>query len=152
MRPSLLMMNPEPMPVFTRFMILKGSMEVAAMNTTDGETSLKTSGIESVKTVSAFESGMPNPILKMHKKIKNNNLLKLLMAITLSLKRSLLTAAVLKGKYGDTSGTGEMTFPESDDLGDEGRDFFKGGRSFDHKMVGSITDSCFAVFRQIIAG
>ena len=74
-------MNPEPMADFNRFMTLKGSMDAAEMNTTDGETCLKSSGIELVQLELAFNSGIPNPRLIMHKKIENNRILMLFIPI-----------------------------------------------------------------------
>ena len=83
MRPSLLKMNPEPMADLTRFMTLKGSMDPVEMNTTDGETCLKSSGIDLAQLELAFNSGITNPRLIMHKKIEYNRILMLFILIPL---------------------------------------------------------------------
>src|SRR5512139_2828214 len=44
MSPSSLKINPEPTAVLTRLFNLKGSIEIAVMETTAGETCLKSSG------------------------------------------------------------------------------------------------------------
>jgi hypothetical protein len=75
-------MNPEPMTVFTRFMTLKGSIETAEIKTTEGETLLKSSEIESVQLGFAFNSEIPNPIPTIQRRNENNPILKLFMFIS----------------------------------------------------------------------
>jgi len=81
-------MNPEPMTDFTRFTTLKGSIDTAEMNTTDGETRLKSAEVESVQLGLAFDSGIPNPIPTIHKRMENNSLPKLFMSIPLEAESS----------------------------------------------------------------
>ena len=56
MTPSLLMIKPEPTDVDKRSFVLKGSKEIAEMNTTDGETFLKISTTGSVQADVARDS------------------------------------------------------------------------------------------------
>jgi hypothetical protein len=46
------------------------------MNTTAGETCLKSSGIDLLQSGSAFNSGIPNPMLAMHRQMEHRRLLK----------------------------------------------------------------------------
>jgi hypothetical protein len=71
----------------TRLVTLKGSIDEAVMKTTDGETCLKSSMIESVQVGLAFNSGIPSPIPKILRRIENNKLPKLFMLIPPSVGR-----------------------------------------------------------------
>ena len=70
MTPSLLMIKPEPTEVDKRSLILKGSKEMAEMNTTAGETFLKTSTAVSVQADFADGSGLARPSKHREKKIE----------------------------------------------------------------------------------
>ena len=57
MSPSLLIIKPEPTEVDKRSLLLKGSKEIAEMNTTEGETLLKISGADLAQADWAAASG-----------------------------------------------------------------------------------------------
>ena len=61
MTPSLLIIKPEPTEVVKRSLVLKGSKEIAEMNTTEGETLLKISGTDSGQADLADDSGFTMP-------------------------------------------------------------------------------------------
>ena len=58
MTPSLLIIKPEPTELDKRSLVLKGSKEIAEMNTTEGETFLKISGADSPQPDWALTSGL----------------------------------------------------------------------------------------------
>ena len=70
MTPSLLMIKPEPTEVDKRSLLLKGSKEMAEMNTTAGETFLKISTADSVQADFADASGLAMPSKHRERKIE----------------------------------------------------------------------------------
>lgn len=61
MTPSLPIIKPEPTEVAKRSLALKGSKEIAEIDTTEGETFLKISGTDSVQADLADASGFIMP-------------------------------------------------------------------------------------------
>jgi hypothetical protein len=61
MIPSLLIIKPEPTEVAKRSLALKGSKEIAEIDTTEGETFLKISGTDSVQADLANAPGFTVP-------------------------------------------------------------------------------------------